>query len=79
MNRANFDILNNYWGLIKNLRDSWKVILIERLQASMTSNSIKKTNKIKMAFGAWESEDTADEMIQKLRDSRSTNRHIETL
>jgi len=79
MNKANYDIVNNYWGLIKNLRTSWKITLIEKLQQSLAQGTSAKTNNIQKAFGAWEASETADNLIQNLRNSRSTNREIESL
>ena len=79
MNKANYDIVNNYWGLLKNLRSSWKLALIERLQQSLSQESSSKTNTIQQAFGAWEAGETAENLIQKIRDSRSTHREIESL
>ena len=34
---------------------------------------------MKNAFGAWESDKSAEQIIQELRNSRSTNRQIEEL
>ena len=79
MNQTNYDILNNYWGLIKTLNTSWKLDLIERLTHSIRKNLKQKTNTMKLAFGAWESENSAEEIIEELRNSRSINRQIESL
>ena len=79
MNKANYDILNNYWGLIKNLRTSWRESLLEKLKQSLLEENSIKSNDLHKAFGAWVSEDSAEELIQKLRNSRSTNREIESL
>ena len=72
-------ILNSYWGLIKSLHTSWKLDLIDRLTQSIRQNLQQESNTMKAAFGAWESEQSAEEIIQELRDSRSTNRQIEGL
>jgi len=79
MARSNQDILNNYWGLIKGLNPNWQLDLIERLSQTVRKNLARKTNRIQQAFGAWESEDTAEEIIEELRQSRHTNRQIESL
>lgn len=72
-------ILNSYWGLIKSLHTSWKLDLIDRLTQSIRQNLQQDPNTMSNAFGAWESEQSAEEIIQELRDSRSTNRQIEGL
>ncbi|MDJ0681529.1 MAG: hypothetical protein QNJ18_16905 [Xenococcaceae cyanobacterium MO_167.B52] len=79
MNQSNYDILNNYWGLIKTLNTCWKLDLIERLTDSIRKNLKHKTNTMNLAFGAWESENSAEEIIEELRNSRSINRQIESL
>ena len=79
MNKINYDILNNYWGLIKTLNASCKLDLIERLTHSIRQNQKQKTNTMNLAFGAWESENSAEEIIEELRNSRSINRQIESL
>lgn len=71
--------MNNYWGLLKNLRTSWKITLIEKLQQSLAQGTSSKTHTIQKAFGAWESSESADNLIENLRNSRSTNREIESL
>lgn len=79
MNKSNMSILDSYWGLIKTLHTSWKLDLIERLTQSIRQNLQQTPNTMKQAFGAWESEQSADEMIEELRNSRHTNRQIESL
>ncbi len=68
-------ILNNYLGLLEGLNPSLKLKLIDKLTKTIKTRSIK--SKIKMSFGAWKSDETADELIDKIRSSRNTNRHIE--
>jgi len=63
MNKANYDILNNYWGLIKNLRTSWRETLLEKLKQSLAEEKTIKSNNFHKTFGAWVSEDSAEEQI----------------
>ena len=79
MDKTNSDILNGYWGLIKTLNTGWKLDLIERLTQSVRKNLLKSSNSMKLSFGAWESKSTAEEIITELRNSRTTNREIESL
>ncbi|MDX2249520.1 MAG: hypothetical protein SF052_22240 [Bacteroidia bacterium] len=79
MSKSDVNILNSYWGLIKTLNTSWKLDLIERLTQSIRQNLNKRTHTMKNAFGAWESEQSADQMIEEIRNSRRTNRQIESL
>ena len=79
MKTSNSQILNSYWGLIKSLHTSWKLDLIERLTQSIRQNLQQDPNTMKNAFGAWESDQSAEQIIQELRNSRNTNRQIEEL
>lgn len=79
MKRSNTNILDSYWGLIKTLHTSWKLDLIERLTQSIRQNLQQGPNTMKHAFGAWESDKSADQIIEDLRNSRNTNRQIEAL
>ncbi len=79
MKTSNYNILNSYWGLIKSLHTSWKLDLIERLTQSIRQNLQQDSNCMKNSFGAWESEKSAEQIIQELRNSRNTNRQIEEL
>ncbi|MBT9314521.1 hypothetical protein [Leptothoe spongobia] len=79
MKTSNSQVLNNYWGLIKNLHISWKLDLIERLTQSIRQNLSQGPNTMKNAFGAWQSAQSAEQIIQELRNSRNTNRQIEEL
>ena len=79
MSKINYDILNNYWGLIETLNVSHKLDLIERLTNSIHQYQKQETNTMNLAFGAWESESSAEEIIEELRNSRSINRQIESL
>jgi translation initiation factor RLI1 len=78
MDAAEKKILNNYFGLLERMNPSMKLNLIERLTASIKSRGSSKS-KIHSSFGAWDSEQSADELIDELRISRHTNRQIEEL
>ncbi len=82
MNTRNI-IADNYFGMIKNLSVDVKLELITRISESMkdfSQNEDKQKKKSwKLLFGAFDSEQSADEIIDELRKSRYTNRHIEDL
>ena len=79
MDKANTDILDTYWGLIKTLNSSMRAILLERLQNSQEKAETQKRNARQRAFDSWQSHESAEELIQQLRNSRSTNRELESL
>jgi hypothetical protein len=78
MSTAEQKILNNYLGLLEGLTPRMKLDLIERLKESAKINVPTKFS-LKAAFGAWKSEESAEELIISVRSSRNTNREIEKL
>ena len=78
MDAVDKKILNNYLGLLEGLSTTMKLNLIDRLSASVKSHVAPKS-KIKAAFGAWNPEESADELIETIHKSRNINRQIEEL
>lgn len=78
MNIAEKKILNNYLNLLERLSPKMKLNLSEQLKKSAKVQTPSKSN-LKIAFGAWKSSETAEELIQTIRSSRNTNRQIEEL
>jgi len=76
MDLAEKKILNNYLGLLKGLDRDMKLNLIEGLTASTKSHTPSKS-KIKSSFGAWNSKESAEQLIESVHSSRNTDRHIE--
>jgi hypothetical protein len=72
-------IINSYLGLLKNLSPSSKLDLISKLTQSVKSDIKSQRNNLKMAFGAWDQEENADELVDAIRNSRLFNRKIEEL
>ncbi|MEL7006580.1 MAG: hypothetical protein AAFN93_28230 [Bacteroidota bacterium] len=77
MDKAQKNILNLYWGLLKNLSNEWKLDLIEKLSQSVRENIDSTTDQMELAFGAWEDERSADQLIGELTSNRRFNREIE--
>lgn len=71
-------ILNNYLGLLERLNPTMKLKLIDRLTESVKSG-ISSKSTIKSAFGAWNPDESAEELIDTIHNSRNTNRQIEEL
>jgi len=72
-------IADNYFGLIKNLSIDVKLELISRITDSLKNLSAQKNDSWKNLYGAFDSEQSADEMIKDIKESRNTNRQIESL
>lgn len=75
--KTEINILNNYWGLLNNLNPHIKLSLIEKLLKSLKRDINTKKNDFKKAFGAWESDESAEEIIAQIRASRVFKRNIE--
>ena len=70
-------LIENYFGLLKNLSPKLKLDLIERLTRTIHMDSSKKKTVFKKSFGAWKSEKSANDIILELRESRGFYRKIE--
>ncbi len=80
MKTGKANIADNYWGMIKNLSVDVRLELISRISNSLKSGkTIEGPDSWKSLYGAFESEQSADEIINDLRKSRYSNREIETL
>lgn len=71
-------IIEGYLQLLDNLSPSSKLELISRLTASVKSDKNKKSS-FQKAFGAFQSEKSADVIIEEIRSSRTFTRQIEGL
>ena len=67
-----------YFGSLKNLNAISKLDLISKLSQSLKENEIISETSLQSLFGAYKSDETADEIIDDIRKSRVFNRNIET-
>lgn len=70
-------LIEGYADLLENLSTSDKLDLISKLTASVRTDLTNKKSLFKEAFGAFDSEQSAEEIIQEIRSSRVFNREIE--
>jgi hypothetical protein len=75
---TNTTIINGYIGLLENLSPDNKLDLISKLTASVKTDLSNKESSFKKSFGAFESEKTAEEIIEEIRSSRLFTREIES-
>jgi len=74
------DIAENIFRMVKDLSADVKLELISKITESLKeSNKKAKDDSWKKLFGAWESEESAEEIIEEIRSSRYTNRQIDDL
>lgn len=73
-------LLNEYLALLENLSTNAKLELISRLSLAIkATGKEQKTKLLKRVYGAYESEETADELISELKEARSFYRKREDL
>ena len=75
----NSTLIDGYLRLLGNLSPSNKLDLISRLTLSVKIDIADHGDSFYKAFGAWESKQTADEMISDIRASRTFDRQTEQL
>ena len=73
----NTKLIDSYAGLLKNLSASNKLDLIARLTQSLKVEMDQKKSNFYKAFGAWDQDESADELITSLRGARTFNRDTE--
>jgi hypothetical protein len=73
----NTTLIDGYLRLLENLSPSNKLDLISKLTLSVKTDISEKKNSFFKAFGAWESTETADEIINEIHKSRMLNRQTE--
>lgn len=71
-------LVDGYVGLLDNLSTSNKLDLISRLTASVKTDLSKKKSSFRKSFGAFESEKSAEEIIDEIHSSRVFKRQTET-
>ena len=75
----NNTIIDGYIRLLDNLSPNNKLDLISKLTLSVKSDIADKKKSFYKAFGAWDSKQSAEEIIKEIRNSRTFNRQIEEL
>lgn len=73
----NTTLIDGYLQLLDNLSPGNKLDLISKLTLSVKTDITKKKKSFYKAFGAWESNQTADQIIGGIRDSRTFTRQID--
>ncbi len=77
MDTANAHILDSYMTFLGPLSNGVKMDLISKLTQSLESDP--KASPFKTSFGAWAGNESEDEIVKGIKDSRISNRKIEEL
>lgn len=75
----NTTLIEGYLRMLDNLSPSSKLDLISKLTLSVKFDITDRKKNFNKAFGAWQSELTAEEIINDIVKSRAINREIEPL
>jgi len=71
MTIAEKNIINSYFSLLEGLSTTTKAELIEKLTKSMKVKEKQKDKLFFASFGAFESDKSAEEIIQDIKSSRT--------
>ena len=74
----NTTLIDGYLRLLDNLSPTSKLDLISKLTLSVKTDITDRKKHFHKAFGAWDSKQTAEEIIHDVRDSRISTRQIES-
>jgi hypothetical protein len=75
----NNHILNAYMAFLETLSPGAKLDIISQLTQSLKSEVKSKENLFESSFGAWTGNESSEEIVKGIRDSRVFNRQIEGL
>ena len=79
LSSQNISLADYYFSFLKNLNQESKLDLISKLSQSLKASENKEDTSLQSLFGAYESDETAEEIITELRASRIFNRKTESL
>ena len=79
MNTAdiNTKLIDSYMSLLKNMSTQNKLDLISRLTSTVKKDLEQETGDFYKAFGGWDKDESAEDLIDTIRESRTLNRTIE--
>jgi hypothetical protein len=79
MNTAdlNTKLIESYISLLKNMSKPNKLELISRLTKTVKSNKEQEKADFYSAFGGWDENESAEDLIENIRGSRTFNRTVE--
>ncbi len=77
IDEVNTSVVDGYYSLISTLSNANKKALIDKLVHSAEEVKSEPYANLKESFGAFESDQTADEMVADIRNSRLFTREIE--
>jgi len=79
MNTAdiNTKLIESYLSLLKNMSTQNKLDLISKLTNTVKTDIAQEKTEFYKAFGGWDKHESAEELIETIKESRTFNRTIE--
>jgi hypothetical protein len=79
MNTAdiNTKLIDSYIHLLKNMSAQNKLDLISRLTHAVKTDLVQEKTDFYKAFGGWDKNESAEDLIETIKESRTFNRSIE--
>ena len=79
MNTANINtkLIDSYLSLLKNMSPQNKLDLISKLTNTVKTDIAQEKTEFYKAFGGWDKNESAEELIETIKESRTFNRTIE--
>jgi hypothetical protein len=74
---VNTKLVDSYLALLHNMSASNKLDLISRLTQSVKADLAREHRGLEESYGAWDQEETAEELIAKIRGARVFTKKIE--
>lgn len=72
MKTANI-VVESYWALLSGLSNESKRLIVKRLKASIKATSKPTSAGFEKAFGAWQGEESAEEIIEAIHQARTAS------
>ena len=74
---VNTSFIDNYYNLLHSLNREDKIKIMAKLSLSIAESNEKKENVVERFFGAFRSNESAEEIIANIRESRNFSRVVE--
>lgn len=78
MNTAdiNSKLIDSYLPMLKNMSIENKLDLISKLTNTVKTDTVQEKTEFYRAFGGWGEHESAEELIETIKESRTFNRKI---
>lgn len=74
---VNITLVEGYLRLLENLSPGSKLDLIAKLSQSVKTDIAGQKSRFFKAFGAWESDKSAEQLVEELKTARKFKRRVE--